>query len=338
LIKYIGSKLRLLDQILAAVQGCSARGRVLDVFSGTSRVGHHLKKHGYQVYANDHNSYAHTLAQCYVAADREDIADEARALIAELNELPGEPGYFTATFCEKARYLRPENGARVDAIRNRIEELALRPELRAVLLVSLMEAADRVDSTTGVQMAYLKEWAPRSANELTLRMPELLPRATAGKGRALALDALEFVRSEEARGADVAYLDPPYNQHSYLGNYHVWETLVRWDEPETYGVACKRTDCQERKSPYNSKRRCLAALEELIAAIDAPSIVLSFNNEGFIDTSAIEELLGRKGEVHILELEYARYVGARIGIHDHEGRKVGRVSHLHNKERIFVAR
>jgi adenine-specific DNA-methyltransferase len=188
--------------------------------------------------------------------------------------LPGEPGYFTATFCEKARYLRPENGARVDAIRNRIEELALRPELRAVLLVSLMEAADRVDSTTGVQMAYLKEWAPRSANELTLRMPELLPRATAGKGRALALDALEFVRSEEARGADVAYLDPPYNQHSYLGNYHVWETLVRWDEPETYGVACKRTDCQERKSPYNSKRRCLAALEELIAAIDAPSMGL----------------------------------------------------------------
>ena len=27
-------------------------------------------------------------------------------------------------------------------------------------------------------------------------------------------------------GIDLAYVDPPYNQHSYLGNYHVWETLA----------------------------------------------------------------------------------------------------------------
>jgi adenine-specific DNA-methyltransferase len=92
LIKYIGSKLRLLDQILAAVQGCSARGRVLDVFSGTSRVGHHLKKHGYQVYANDHNSYAHTLAQCYVAADREDVADEAPRAHRRTQRVAGRAG------------------------------------------------------------------------------------------------------------------------------------------------------------------------------------------------------------------------------------------------------
>ena len=53
--------------------------------------------------------------------------------------------------------------------------------------------------------------------------------ARAGKGEAHGLEALEAARSLEA---DVAYIDPPYNQHSYLGNYHVWETLELWDKPE----------------------------------------------------------------------------------------------------------
>jgi len=93
--------------------------------------------------------------------------------------------------------------------------------LLGIALTSLMEAADRVDSTTGVQMAYLKRWARRSHNRLTLRMPELVD----GEGEALRREAEDAAEAE----CDVAYLDPPYNQHSYLGNYHVWETLVRWD-------------------------------------------------------------------------------------------------------------
>ena len=101
---------------------------------------------------------------------------------------------------------------------------------RGVLLTSLLEAADRVDSTCGVQMAYVKQWAPRSFNALELRMPAVLPRVAAGPCRALRMDANAAVR--ELDDVDVAYLDPPYNQHSYLSNYHVWESLVLWDAPE----------------------------------------------------------------------------------------------------------
>ena len=68
----------------------------------------------------------------------------------------------------------------------------------------------------------------------------------------------------------MAYLDPPYNQHSFLRNYHIWETLVRWDEPEVYGVACKRIDCKERGSDYNSKRRIKTALAGLLDASCRP--------------------------------------------------------------------
>ena len=78
----------------------------------------------------------------------------------------GRRGYFTEVFCERARYLRPENGARVDAIRDAIEERYLASPLYPILLTSLLEAADRVDSTTGLQMAYLKQWAPRCRQPL----------------------------------------------------------------------------------------------------------------------------------------------------------------------------
>ena len=97
-----------------------------------------------------------------------------------------------------------------------------------------------MDSTTGVQMAYVKQWAPRSFNPLELRAPDLLP----GSGRAVRGDACRLAAT--LGQFDVAYLDPPYNQHRYFTNYHIWETLVAWDAPDHYGVACKRIDCPRR--------------------------------------------------------------------------------------------
>ena len=328
MIKYLGSKRLLAPLIVEVVRRATRRRRgrrVLDLFSGTARVGHALKAAGFAVVANDHNRYAATLARCYVQADRDDVADDAARLIAELNRLPGRPGYFTETFCRQSRFVHPANGERVDAIREAIAAKALEPELEAVLLVSLMEAADRVDSTTGVQMAYLKQWAPRAHNALALRLPDLLPRAPARKGHAA-----------ERLEADVAYLDPPYNQHKYLGNYHVWESLVRWDKPPVYGTACKRVDCRERASPFNSRRAALPALRRLIEAVRARALVVSFNDEGYVSRDQMESMLSTRGPVQVIRRPYRRYVGARIGIYNPAGRKVGRVSHLNNHEFLYV--
>lgn len=343
MIKYLGSKRRLLDLLLEIVGrvveaergGDGPRGRtVLDLFSGTSRVGHALKRAGYRVVANDHNAYAHTLATCYVEADAETIEADARRLIAELQGLPAAPGYFTATFCERARYIQPRNGAKIDAIREAIAAKSLSPELEAVLLVSLMEAADRVDSTTGLQMAYLKSWSARSHQPLELRVPAILPRAAAGKGEAHRLDA---AAAAGRFPVDVAYIDPPYNQHSYLGNYHVWESLCRWDKPEVYGRACKRVDCRERQSPFNSRRRCKEALAEVLARVQATTVIVSFSNEGFLTRDDLTGMLARWGPSAVVEVDYRRYIGAQIGIYNPKGERVGEVSHVRNKELIFVA-
>jgi adenine-specific DNA-methyltransferase len=337
MIKYIGSKRTLIPVILDVIRRAGNFSTVADLFSGTSRVGHALKGAGYRVLANDHNAYAATLSRCYVQADAEDVVADARKLVQEFNSLPGRAGYFTDTFCVRSRFFQPKNGERIDAIRDAIAAKNLAPELEAVALVSLMEAADRVDSTTGLQMAYLKSWAPRANNELTLRVPDVLPRAAKGKGEAFCMEALD---AAQRLHADVTYLDPPYNQHSYLGNYHVWESLVRWDKPEVYGIACKRIDVRERRSVFNSRPQFAGTMKRLLDSLSSPVIVVSFNNEGYLDRSDMEAMLsalwGGRGNVVTIENDFKRYVGAQIGIHNLQGRKVGKVSHLRNKEFVYV--
>lgn len=329
MIKYIGSKRLLVPHILQGVSAFPESNRVLDLFSGTSRVARALKATGRFVIANDHLAYAAALARCYVQADATRWDRDARGLIEELRTVPPRAGYFTKAFCEEARYFQPHNGARIDSIREEIARRGLPAELEAIALVSLMEAADRVDSTTGVQMAYLKRWAARAFNDLELRMPAILP----GPGLASQLEAVDAASQTDA---DVAYIDPPYNQHSYMGNYHVWETLVRWDKPATYGVANKRIQCKAYKSDFNSKRRIRHSLAEVLAAVRCKHLLVSFSNEGYVDRDEMVDLLSSKGRVGVVSVDFKRYVGAQIGIHNPSGEKVGRVSHLRNREYLFV--
>ncbi|MEI6790385.1 MAG: DNA adenine methylase, partial [Myxococcaceae bacterium] len=306
MIKYLGSKRQLIPQILQAVaQSNPGAKHVVDLFSGTSRVGHALKKAGYRVSSNDHNQYAYWLAKCYVEANLPEIASQAESWIERFNQLPGRPGYFTENFCLKSRFFHPKNGEKIDAIRELLATESLDPNLFAVLLVSLMEAADRVDSTCGIQMSYLKAWAPRAHNDLKLRLPELTLSSAHGPSRAYCLDAQEA--AQQLTG-DVIYLDPPYNQHSYRGNYHIWETLALWDKPESYGVAIKRVDCKTHRSAFNSKTQFIHAFAKLISALKAQTLIISFNNEGYISKTEMESLLSQRGKVSIQTIDYKRYV------------------------------
>ncbi|MDP3378922.1 MAG: DNA adenine methylase, partial [Brevundimonas sp.] len=312
MIKYIGSKRALLNHIVASISDALPNGgMVCDLFSGTSRVGHALKREGFQVWSNDHNTYAHTLAMTYVQADQDKWLSRAEIVLEELRKVKPRAGWFTKAFCEDARFFHPENGARIDAIRERIASLGLEPELQSIALVSLMEAADRVDSTAGIQMAYMKQWAPRAYNDLELRMPDILPGVPGGPCKATRRDAVELAPEVEA---DLVYLDPPYNQHSYLGNYHCWESLVLWDKPETYGIANKRIDVKTRKSAFNSKPGIAPALQAVIEGLKAPNLIVSFNDEGYLGRDQLVEMLSGRGEVKVIEIARPRYVGARIGI------------------------
>lgn len=332
MIKYIGSKRAILPQILSIVQRLPDVHRACDLFAGTTRVAQALKTQGLFVISNDLATYSEVLSRTYIQADARTVDKQRlRNLIHELQAVPPKPGYFTRTFCEQSRYFQPHNGAKIDAIRHVIDDIANDDEEKAILLTSLLLAADRVDSTTGLQMAYLKKWAPRAYQPLLLRLPHLLP----GAGLALRQDANQLAK--ELDGVDLVYIDPPYNQHSYFSNYHVWETLVRNDCPETYGVARKRIDCRVVKSPYNTKKEIRSAFQDLIASLRAPYLLVSFNDEGYLHVSDIEDMLSHVGYVSSVSIDFKRYVGAQIGIYNADGEKVGKISHVRNREHLFLA-
>ncbi len=357
MIKYLGSKRRLIPVLSGICQASGAR-TALDLFTGTTRVAQAFKAQGVHVTAVDSARYAHTFARTYIEADAAATDSGAlRAAVTHLNDLPGKAGYVTETFSHQARFFQPQNAARIDAVRDAIDSEYAGSPLFPLLLTSLIEAADRVDSTTGVQMAYVKQWAPRSSNPLELRVPELL----AGRGRAIQGDAVALAAGSGAgsgAGAgsgggdlghfDLAYLDPPYNQHRYFTNYHVWETLVAWDAPEAYGVARKRVDARDPSthSAFNSKRTMPAALASVVQSVDCDLLVLSYNNESWLELEELEAMCAIRGgsagggvrrDVATLAFDSTRYVGARIGIFDPSGRKVGRVSHLSNQELLVIA-
>jgi adenine-specific DNA-methyltransferase len=354
MIKYLGSKRRLVPVLSRICQASGAR-TALDLFTGTTRVAQAFKAQGVHVTAVDSARYAHTFARTYIETDSADTDSGAlRAAVTHLNALPGNPGYVTETFSHEARFFQPHNAARIDAVRDAIDSEYAGSPLFPLLLTSLIEAADRVDSTTGVQMAYVKQWAPRSAKPLELRVPELLN----GPGRAIQGDAVALASDPASVPGlghfDLAYLDPPYNQHRYFTNYHVWETLVAWDAPEAYGVARKRLDARDPSthSVFNSKKTMPAALASVVQSVDCDLLVLSYNNESWLGLEELEAMCSiqntgtgpgpdtgaaRTRELATLAFDSARYVGARIGIFDPSGRKVGRVSHLSNQELIVIA-
>ncbi|HEX2030703.1 MAG TPA: DNA adenine methylase [Actinomycetota bacterium] len=332
MIKYLGSKRRLVPVLGELLSRAGARTAV-DLFTGTTRVAQEFKRRGAEVWAVDTARYSEVFARCYVETDAAAVDGDVDEALDLLNALPGREGYVTRTFCRRARFFQPKNGRRIDAIRDEIRDRYAGSRLEPLLLTSLIEAADRVDSTTGVQMAYLKSWAPRSFADLELRRPALLP----GPGHAVRDDAARAVAALPP--VDVAYLDPPYNQHRYAANYHVWETLVAWDAPPAYGVARKRADLRHpaATSRFNRRRELPAALAEVVAGVRARVVILSFSDEGWIELPELVEIAAARGAVRVLAFDSRRYVGAQIGIHDPRGRRVGIVSHLRNTEYLLVA-
>jgi adenine-specific DNA-methyltransferase len=332
MIKYLGSKRTLVPYISGIVQRLPDVRRVCDLFAGTTRIGQALKRCDRWVHSNDLATYSEVFGRTYIATDAESVNEgRLRRLLTELMALSPVHGYITETFCEESRYFQPFNGMKMDAIRAGIDVLAANETERAILLTSLIEAADRVDSTTGLQMAYLKGWSARSSNPLALRLPDLLP----GSGMVTRIDANDLVRQMDD-DIDLVYIDPPYNQHSYFSNYHIWETFVRNDAPPTYGIAKKREDCRTEKSAYNSKKQAGTVFADLLNAIRAPYLLVSFNSEGYFTRDEITAMLDGKGYVASVALDFKRYVGAQIGIFNPSGEKVGTVSHLRNHEHLFL--
>ena len=321
-MRYIGGKSLLLDNINQVIDKNTRNvGSVLDIFSGSGVVASSFKAKGYSVMTNDTLYFSYVLCIGTVCLNKVPEFTELgiEDPISYLNNLTIQDTGFTPDDCFVYKNYSPNEGCtrmyfqnfnaiKIDLIRLTIEQWKTEERINDdeyfFLLASLIGAVPFVSNIAGVYGAYLKHWDARTYNNLTLNPPEI--RDSSKAHYAYHSDAGRLAQTVKA---DLVYLDPPYNERQYLPNYHVLETIAKYDYPVLRGVTGMR-DYTEQKSVFCQKTNAGPAMRKLLADLDTSYILLSYNNEGLLSTEELSEIVGGSGiksTFRLFEYDYRRY-------------------------------
>lgn len=308
-MNYIGSKYSLLDfliQTISDVTGFRNGENYIfaDLFAGTGTVGAAYKSRGCYVISNDIQYYSYVLNKHYI----ENCPPMNDSLLKHLNLIEGVKGFVYNNYCMGSgsgrNYFTDKNGMKCDAIRIELEKLHTDEEIDDstyyYFLASLIDSIDKYANTASVYGAFLKHIKKSAQKEFRL---ELLPVINGRKGETYNENINELIKKISG---DVLYLDPPYNARQYCTNYHVLETIARYDAPVLKGKTGLR-NYAEQKSDYCSKKTAAAAFEALIANADFKYIFLSYNNEGLMCLDTIKNIMSKYGAYSCYTKEYKRF-------------------------------
>jgi adenine-specific DNA methylase len=308
-MNYIGSKYSLLDFLETTIEEVTGYKNgdnyvFADLFAGTGIVGQTYKAKGCTVISNDIQYYSYVLNKHYI----ENIPELDTSLLATLNGLEPVEGFIYKNYCEGSgsgrNYFTNENGMKCDTIRIELERLhstgQINDHLYFYYLASLVNSIDKYANTASVYGAFLKHIKKSAQKDFQL---ELLPVVSGCIGEAYNEDI--NILAKKIHG-DVLYLDPPYNARQYCSNYHVLETIARYDNPELSGVTGLR-DSSDQKSKFCFKRTVAETFEDLIKNARFKYIFLSYNNEGLMSLDTIKEIMSHYGEYSFFTKEYRRF-------------------------------
>ena len=202
-------------------------------------------------------------------------------------------------------YLSDENGRKIDAVRQQIELWHQKNNITEneyfVLLACLIESISFYANIAGVYAAFHKKWDPRAIKPLTLRPIKLLNNHK--ENQVYNTDSVTLLNKIEA---DIFYLDPPYNARQYAPNYHLIETIAKYDYPTIKGVTGLR-DYAEQKSLFCNPNTALEELNKIAQQGNYRTLVLSYNSEGIMPREAIIETLSQYGKVALTQFDYQRF-------------------------------
>ena len=336
LITYIGNKRALLRQIGGAVEQVKRRLgrdrlRVFDAFSGSGVVSRYFKAHASLLTSNDLQSYAAVTARCYLRNRSTVDFTELTRVVADLNSKvdtePLPPGFIEELYSprDEERISREDrvfytrrNARRLDNYRRLIDTVPL--DLRDLLLGPLLSRASVHANTAGVFKGFYKDrdtgvgrFGGSGGDALVRILGEIrldVPVLSRFECEYVVLQEDANAAARRLKDLDLVYVDPPYNQHPYGSNYFMLDLLVRYERPERISqVSGIPADWQ--RSGYNVRARSLPLLRELLETVDAPFLLVSFNNEGFISTDEMRGMLNGMGAVDVLETRYNAFRGSR---------------------------
>ncbi|MDD5083721.1 MAG: DNA adenine methylase [Candidatus Moranbacteria bacterium] len=328
-IKYAGSKLKILPSIIGIVSELKGVKKVLDGFSGTTRVSQALAQLGYDVTSSDISAWSEVFSTCYLKSKKPDAFYQR--ILDHLNGLKGHDGWYTeyygAVSNEVKRPFQEKNTRRLDAIRDEIEVLNLEWEDKCVILTSLIYALDSVDSTLGHYAAYLSKWSSRSYNDLYLKLPRRFD-TTQGHHRVVCGDIFETLADDEY---DLAYFDPPYGSNNekmppsrvrYASYYHIWTTIINHDKPTVFGKVNRREDSRDRvacsvfeefRKDENGSFIAMQALRRMVQQTKSRYILLSYSSGGRATKQELNEIISESGKLlKAVEIDYKQNVMANM--------------------------
>ena len=335
-MRFIGCKENLLPFIETFIKQKGIRGNIFcDLFSGTASVGRHFKKLEYKIISTDLLYFSYILQKVYIELNQYpkfekllkalciDPVEEtlfmtesqnAKEIIKYFNDLKGKEGFIYKNYSPEGtkgkqysrKYFTGENAKRIDAIRDKIEkwknQKLIDEKEYSLLICSLVDAVPFVANISGTYSAFLKSWDRRAFKKLILEVPEIIKSKQ--KHIVKNIDGVGLL--SEVKGIDILYLDPPYNERQYAPNYHILETIARWDKPKIKGVTGMR-NYMEQKSEFCNAVSGIKALRKILETGNFKHLILSYNDDGIMPEKEIIKLFNEFGKVKIAEQPYQRY-------------------------------
>ena len=337
-MRYIGNKENILETIYDLLQKNGVKGSsFFDFFAGTTNVGRFFKAKGYKVFSSDILYLSYCLQKAYIEnntpptfskllptipneSSNQLFCEPLDIVVNYLNNIEGVEGFIyknytpsgTANLPRQRTYFIDSNGKKIDAIRIKIEdwknEGLLSDSEYFILLACLIETIGFYSNIAGVYAAFQKHWDPRALKPLELRTINFIDNKQ--KNEVFNSDSMDLLDKIDV---DILYIDPPYNERQYAPNYHILETIAKYDNPKIRGVTGMR-DYTSQKSRFCNPKTALEDLNLIAKNAKYKYLVLSYNSEGIMKQEDIIKILENYGKVTLEQFEYARFKSNNNGI------------------------
>ncbi|MFQ3549030.1 MAG: DNA adenine methylase [Armatimonadota bacterium] len=336
LITYIGNKRALLDFIgngIAVVKNRLNKDKIstFDVFSGSGVVARYLKQHSSLVIANDIEKYSYIINSCYLSnkesLDINRLKEIYEDIKFRLDIMTLSEGIIYKHYAPKDEnkiskddrvFYTPRNAKYIDTARQIIDELPA--EIQCYFLAPLLSSASVHANTAGVFKGFYKnketgigQYGGKNQDALTRILGDINLKFPVFSNfncdyKVYQQDSNKL--ANEIEEVDLAYLDPPYNQHPYGSNYFMLNVIAEYKEPKNISKVSGIPDNWNR-SKYNKSRHAYNELRDLVSKLKAKYILVSFNSEGFISLEDMISMLKSFGKVDTLETKYNTFRGSR---------------------------
>ncbi|MBP3709559.1 MAG: DNA adenine methylase [Treponema sp.] len=336
IITYLGNKRSLIENIEKEAEKISSKiGKeklvCADLFSGSGIVARMLKKYSSKLIVNDLENYSAVINSCYLI-DRKDYpvfhCTALREQIEEHCRKEKFEGIITKNYApqddanikkgERVFYTH-ENAVLIDTYRKLIDDV-VEDNLKKFFLAPLITEASIHVNTSGVFKGFYKDkntgigcFGATGKNALTRIFGKIELKEPVFSNFESDLEIYQkdaVILSKELKDIDIAYLDPPYNQHPYGSNYFMLNLILKNKlDVEVSKVSGITQDWN--RSAFNKPYSALKSMEEIIAALQTKFALISYNSEGFITFEQMSHMLKKYGKVKTVEITYNTFRGSR---------------------------